>query len=129
MEDDCTVHLILDGKCTNVQILSESRVLADLMKELVELIDMKPISEPFIVEYPDGNGQERGLSACLFLAESSVLIHTYPEYKFAFIDVFSCKDFNDSKTRLMLTERLGMEVRNDWLLERGMGSMKIGGLS
>lgn len=119
-EDERTMHLMLDGKCSNANVLSSVEALTRVLRNVVALIGMKMISEPFIVDYPAGNGYDRGLSGCIFLAESSITIHTYPERGFAFIDVFSCKGFDVEQTKKVLCEKFGLEPDRCISIPRGL---------
>ena len=89
------------------------------MTDLVDFIGMKPIHAPFIVDYPAGNGIDRGLSGCVFLAESSIVVHTYPEHGYTFMDIFSCKDFDFEAAIREVRLRFEMEIETLSLLHRG----------
>lgn len=51
-----------------------------------------------------------GASAMVFIAESHISIHTWPEYKMAAVDIFTCGDEMDAKKGIRaLKDRLGAE--------------------
>jgi S-adenosylmethionine decarboxylase len=54
------------------------------------------------------------------IAESHISIHTWPEYKYAAVDVFTCGDNVDpAKAVRLITERL--EAKNHSLIELRRG--------
>jgi len=115
------MHLIVDGIAQNRELLASVAALARWLMELVLSIDMRPIGVPYVVEYPGsegvGPGYEPGLSGCLFLAESSITVHTWPEKGLVTLDIYSCKEF-DSK------EVLGKVVEDFDLRDYGYSYFK-----
>ena len=114
------MHLFLDGYAKNNSLLCDAKQLKRLLVELVDAVGMKPINSPIVIEYPAGNGYERGLSGVIFLAESSITVHTYPEYQFVFIDVFSCREFVYKDIKRKLTNAFGMAVYTSCIFDRGI---------
>lgn len=114
------MHLIMDGKANNHHLLTDSWALTMLLVEAVDVVGMQKISAPMVVEYPAGNGKERGLSGVIFLAESSITIHTYPEYGFVFIDVFSCKPFDCDKVEANLCRAFQLKSPKIIQFDRGI---------
>jgi len=60
---------------------------------LCDEIGMKPHGVARVKRF--GQGKLRGNSALQFIKTSSIAIHTDDFQKRAFIDIFSCKDFNE----------------------------------
>jgi len=72
----------------------------NFLDDLVRYIGMNKQSEPVIVrtdhiKYPD----KKGLSGCVFLVESSIVIHTLSLRNFLTVDVYSCKKFGAEKVK------------------------------
>lgn len=88
------MHLILDGYSKNKELLEQEYLLRDWLVKIAKQIGMTVYGKPVVVDYPWPGSNYTALSAICFLGESSILVHTYPEYNFVFVDVFSCKDFN-----------------------------------
>ena len=105
------MHLIIDGKSQNQDLLTSVDSLKTWLIFTVNSIGMQVIGGPYVIKYP-GNGSP-GISGIAILAESNISVHTYPEYSYVFIDIFSCVDFNwkDARDR----------VKEDWKMK----SMKI----
>ena len=110
----------MDGYTGNLAFLTDPLCLRQTLLELVNLVGMKPISEPLVVNYPDGNGRERGLSGMVFLAESNITAHTYPEYGFVFLDIFSCRSFMPEHILNWLKDKLGLHNFRTAILSRGI---------
>lgn len=96
------MHLIVDGIALNRELLASVPALAGWLMELVLSIDMRPIGVPYVLEYPGSNGSgpghEAGLSGVLFLAESSITVHTWPERSgLLTLDIYSCKAFESKE--------------------------------
>lgn len=60
--------------------------------ELVELIKMVRHGEPMVERF--GEGDIEGWSALQFIETSSITFHNCEKHNRAFIDIFSCKDFD-----------------------------------
>jgi len=70
--------------CDEETLKDEIR-LTKIIKEAVRISNSKLIS---IFSYKFDKGE--GVSIVAIVAESHISIHTYPEYKFALVDVFTC---------------------------------------
>ncbi len=90
-------------------LLTSTEELGKWLIGMVEFIGMTLIGGPYVVFYPAGNGSEKGISGVVLLAESSIVVHTYPEYKFVYIDLFSCKEFNVESVLGKVEEDFGMQ--------------------
>ena len=61
-----------------------------------------------------------GVSGAVIIAESHLAIHTWPEYRFAAVDLFTCVDrVQPRKAMLYLKEALGSEDLEILEYERG----------
>jgi S-adenosylmethionine/arginine decarboxylase-like enzyme len=72
--------------------IKNKKIIADFLKELCKKIDMKPYGKPQIKRF--GEADLEGYSALQFIETSSITIHFDETENRAFIDIFSCKDFN-----------------------------------
>jgi S-adenosylmethionine/arginine decarboxylase-like enzyme len=78
------------------------------LEELVDLIDMTIFFGPIVVHGPRKNGQEvypdkAGVSAVVFLIESSITIHTIKDKGFVSIDVYTCGCLDDNVQKKILS--------------------------
>jgi S-adenosylmethionine decarboxylase len=95
MDKDCYgMHLTLRIK--NVEksaLLNEKNVIHEFLVRLVTDINMRILAGPLVAEECSNEGKS-GCSGLILLYESHAAIHTYVDLKEAFIDIFSCKEFN-----------------------------------
>jgi len=113
----CGNHLIIDG--ISESNLENLRFIRDLLKELKEVIKMKAISKPIVIWHEDKRKSESGVTGTIFLAESNITIHTYPQKELFFLDIFSCKEFNCDNVIKILKTKLKIKKYNKKLLKRG----------
>ena len=105
-------HLMLDF-FTNSPNLNDIPFWEDLLRRLVSEIRMIPLSSPLVVQANCTNEEwnppnATGLSGFIVLAESHVSFHTFVEARFVFLDVFSCKEFSESRLLGFLDDKLGV---------------------
>lgn len=86
-------HLILSA-CACDDTLLEKDAIAQFMRTLVEEIDMTPFGDPIVERF--GQGIETGISAVQLIETSAITIHTNDAAKDLYLDVFSCKGFNEN---------------------------------
>lgn len=67
------------------EILSNKNKLIKIVKKAAEIANSKLVK---IFSYKFSGGG--GVSIIAIVAESHISIHTYPEYNFALVDVFTC---------------------------------------
>ncbi len=60
-----------------------------------------------------------GVSGVIIIAESHLTIHTWPEYQYAAVDVFTCGDIDVEKGVALLEKLLQAGKTEVQLLERG----------
>lgn len=92
------MHIIVSGYIQrNLDILFSPLVLETWIRELVTRMDMICKGPMYFELFDNVEGDEKrgGISACQFIWTSSVTIHTYPEYNFLDLDIFSCKAIPD----------------------------------
>ena len=89
------------------------------LDDLPAKIGMKKISKPYVMIY-DPKNEERGLSGFVFIAESQISIHTYPDKNFAVIDVFSCKEFDVDEVIKYCKSMFGIKRLEKKLEKRGI---------
>ena len=77
-------HLLVELRECNAKILS------NLKEVQTALINAAKIAEATIVEVAFHEFNPFGISGMIIIAESHLSIHTWPEYKYAAIDIFTC---------------------------------------
>jgi S-adenosylmethionine decarboxylase len=67
----------------------------DFLIELSEKLNMSILVHPVIVKVPAKDiPNQFGYSAHVIWLESGAQLHTWPEYGFITVDIFSCKEFS-----------------------------------
>lgn len=88
-------HLILDCHACDVPSIQSKETVYNWIKNLVKDIDMEPIGEPRIeytaAEFPD----KAGFTAIQVIVTSSIVAHFVDSTGDVYIDVFSCKPFDN----------------------------------
>ena len=69
--------------------------IREFVRKLCKEINMKKIGRTKVRRF--GTGNLKGYSAIQFIQTSSITIHLDEKEKRAFIDIFSCKNFNSKK--------------------------------
>ena len=86
-------HAIVDSSGCNDNLLDKD-VIRAWIKELVDRIDMTAFGEPIVERF--GGGIETGISAVQLIETSAIVIHTNDQARDMYLDVFSCKDFDEN---------------------------------
>jgi len=88
-------HLILDCHACDVPSIQSRDNVYNFIKNLVKDIDMEPIGEPYIeytaAEFPD----KAGFTAVQIIVTSSIVAHFIDSTGDLYLDVFSCKEFDN----------------------------------
>ncbi|OAJ52967.1 S-adenosylmethionine decarboxylase proenzyme [Paraburkholderia ginsengiterrae] len=66
-------------------------------------------------------GGEHGVTGVVLLAESHITIHTWPEHRFAALDIFMCGKARPHEAVEQIARELRADVRNVRTCERGVG--------
>jgi S-adenosylmethionine/arginine decarboxylase-like enzyme len=83
--------------CNSV-LIKNKRYIHNFFNELCKIIDMKLYGRDKIKRF--GKGKLKGISAFQFIETSSITVHFDEIKNRAFIDIFSCKEFNTKKAEL-----------------------------
>jgi S-adenosylmethionine/arginine decarboxylase-like enzyme len=86
-------HLILDVINCDYEAMINATHIMKFAKELVEAIDMVPYGEPQIIHF--GSGNKSGYTLVQLIETSNITAHFAEEDRSIYLDVFSCKDFNE----------------------------------
>ena len=89
-------HLILDCSACHVPSIQSRENVYNWITGLVRAIDMEPIGEPRI-EYTAADFSDKaGFTAIQVIVTSSIVAHFIDSTGDIYIDVFSCKEFDNS---------------------------------
>ena len=79
-------HLLLELYDCNNDLLNQTETIEMFLKEAAKLVGATIVDTTFHHFSP------YGVSGVVVIAESHITIHTWPEYDYAAIDVFTCDD-------------------------------------
>ena len=85
-------HLVLGATGCNENLLSTSAI-AQFLHDLVDRIDMVAYGEPLVARF--GQGIEEGISGVQLIETSAIMVHTNDMARDLYLDVFSCKGYNE----------------------------------
>ncbi len=107
-------HLIIELFDCDRKIISDLNTVEDLILEAVR-ISGATIVESFFHLFPPN-----GVSGIVVVAESHFSIHTWPEYNYSAVDIFTCGDGVDSRKALSFLKE-GLKARNVSMMELERG--------
>lgn len=108
-------HLILELEGCPETVLDDRKAVRRVMTEAVEASGATMI-QPFFHQFAP-----QGVSGVVIISESHFSIHTWPEYGYAAVDIFTCGDQIDMDVAAN-TLRRGLQAQTvqKMLLSRGM---------
>ncbi len=117
-------HLLIELNDCNKAILNDMDYLRSALNEVARLIGATVIKDAFYQFTP------QGVSGVVIIAESHVSIHTWPEYSFAAVDVFTCGEVIEPKDAVKpLVEKLKAKSTTYIELKRGVMAETGSGVS
>jgi S-adenosylmethionine decarboxylase len=113
-------HMILDCYGCPGEKLSDLDLIFNALDSLPGKIGMTKIMPPHVFKYTGKVPEDWGVSGVVLIAESHISVHTFPEKGHAFIDIFSCKDFDTDFARRELLETFAAANHEVVLVNRGL---------
>ena len=108
-------HLLLELKNCNREVLNDLEFLKNFLYETAEQIGATVVNQAFHKFSP------QGISGVILIAESHICIHTWPEYGYASVDVFTCGDSIEPKNAInLIVEKLEAKESSFVELKRGI---------
>ena len=117
-------ELILDLNDCDIKTFTRESIGA-YFDQLCELIDMEAQDRHFwddeglSPEECQTHPKTKGISAVQFILTSTIVIHTLELVKTAYINIFSCKDFDENATRDFTVKWFGADFCYDTTIIRG----------
>jgi S-adenosylmethionine/arginine decarboxylase-like enzyme len=108
-------HVMLTAENCNENLLNIEKV-SRFVKELVPAIDMVPFGDLTIARF--GDGIEVGISAVQLIMTSAITIHTNDNARDLYLDVFSCKWYDESIVLDMVKKYFNPQNINDSVILR-----------
>ena len=114
------MELLTDFRCNNQDLMRDEDALGEWLLQAASAVGMTAFGDPRIENYPFPHQDSVALSAQLFLGESGITIHTYPEYGAVFLNLFTCKDFDPEAALAFICETFGVYAGFYYLFQRGV---------
>lgn len=110
-------HLILNcSKCIPNTIRNQNNI-SQFSKSLVQKIKMVPYGEPQVVMF--GSGNKKGYTLVQLIETSNITAHFVEETDDLYLDVFSCKEFEEKDVISMVDYHFSpMNVESKFLKRR-----------
>ncbi|RDW20306.1 S-adenosylmethionine decarboxylase proenzyme [Oceanobacillus arenosus] len=108
-------HVLIEYYGCSKEIIENNELIEQYMREAADY------SGATIVESVFHHFNPYGVSGAVIIAESHLTIHTWPEYDFASVDVYTCGDsVNPWKAANYLSEKLQAKKTESFEIPRGM---------
>lgn len=108
-------HILVEYYNCDIEILKDHKRIEDMMVEAAKRAKATVVESVFHVFNP------WGVSGAVVISESHLTIHTWPEYGYAAVDLFTCGDtVNPWIAFDHLTKELGAEKTESMEVTRGM---------
>ena len=115
-------QILLDLENCNPDLLDDIDLIKNILKVAANLAGATIIGETF------HKFQPVGVTGVVSIAESHICIHTWPEYSYASVDIFSCgDDFNLETASRIIEEGLESSDSFSRVLERGLNQNQSNG--
>lgn len=110
-------HFIAEFHKCNPLVINDRQTVEDIMTAAAT-ISGATIIKPFFHTF-----SPQGVSGIIVISESHFAIHTWPEYSYAAVDLFSCSDFFYREALTYIKEKIGSGEYSINLINRGLQSL------
>lgn len=114
------MHLTIDGFGANPEKLASEELVRELLDRLPERIAMTKIATPHVQRYVGEKPEDWGVSGFVLIAESHIAVHTFPQHRYVWVDVFSCKAFEGELAVDQVTLAFDLEKARIRTHDRGL---------
>jgi len=97
-------HLILDCAGCQREKITDRENLVRFVKALVVAIDMKAYGEPTVEHFATHDPEKAGFSLVQLIETSSITGHFVDKNGDAYLDIFSCKEFDIEMTKKVIDQ-------------------------
>lgn len=111
-------HLILDVRACDKAKITDAEAIERWVKELVRSIDMKAFGDPIIVHFAEHSLEAAGYSLVQLIETSAITGHFSDHSGDAYLDIFSCKDFDPDVVVSLVNWHFKPEAVRSIVIER-----------
>ncbi len=112
-------HLMLDLSDCDPERLNDLDLCFDLLNQIPDQIGMTKITQPHVFRYSGLVPEDEGITGMVIIAESHISLHTFPQKRYCFVDIFSCKPFEVERAKQRFIEAFGSLSPEVFVTERG----------
>ena len=114
------MHITIDGFGGNPALLGNEELVRNLLDHYPDEIGMTKITQPHVFEYHGDKPEDWGVSGFVIIAESHIAFHTFPEHGQIWVDIFSCKGFDETPAIDLIVDAFELQDTRIHKLERGL---------
>lgn len=111
-------HLIIDARHCDVDKATDKEYITLWVKTLVAAINMKAHGEPQVVHFANHNIDLAGYTVVQLIETSSITAHFCDKAGDAYIDIFSCQDFDVDTVKEVIQTFFNPEYMKTICLDR-----------
>ena len=112
-------HAIIDLSGCNPELIGNNAFIQEILCQAAQIANITIVGEL------ERHFEPSGYTAILLLEESHLSIHTWPEYNYVSVDLYSCNlDTDFEAVKNFLVDRLGAEKNVFTLIDRGFFKTK-----
>ena len=114
------MHITIDGFGGNPTLLGNEELVRNLLDRYPDEIGMTKITKPHVFEYHGDKPEDWGVSGFVIIAESHISFHTFPQHGQIWVDIFSCKGFDETPAIDLIVDAFELQSTRIHKLERGL---------
>jgi len=114
------MHVIVDGYGGDPDQLADENAVRVILDQVPEMMGMTKITQPMVLRYTGSKPEDWGVSGYVMIAESHISMHTFPERRLIWADVFSCKDFDPEPVLEELKRRFSLRTMDVQSIPRNL---------
>jgi S-adenosylmethionine decarboxylase len=114
------MHLTIDGFGANPEKLASEELVRELLDHVPDSIGMTKIATPHVQRYVGEKPEDWGVSGFVLIAESHIAVHTFPDHGYIWVDVFSCKGFDEQPALDAIARGFEIESARTKIHDRGL---------
>lgn len=111
-------HTIFDCSSCNKKIITNKGYIVSFIKTIVQQIDMVAYGDPLIEHFATHDPDKAGFSFCQMIETSNITGHFVDKTGDAYIDIFSCKEYDVDKAESCIKFWFGPQKIKRRLFER-----------
>ena len=116
-------HVLIELNDCDKELINDIEYLRGTLSEVARFIGATVIKDTFYQFTP------QGVSGVVLIAESHISVHTWPEYNYAAVDVFTCGDVIEPRNAVkLLTEKLKSKSTTFIEIKRGIEAQNRAGV-